>query len=255
MSFRNHYQILEISRTASPEEIKSAYRRLSKKYHPDMNGGEKYFEEKFKEIQSAYEVLSDPYRKAVYDDRFNAFRQNPFNVEEETGYRPSRPAPVPPRKHRSVRFPLYLVFMGIIALFRMVSQMQQTNQFSNVSFVQGDLASKANSGELRQMLADLQTHVFAKQDCELTGTLSVVDKEKHLYRLQLNKPVEFLDTTVGSDQYWQTIYAVQVQDVSNKFKMAKFEGNRATIHCTLVACAHTAAEPPVMTEIISKIDN
>ena len=63
----NPYESLGISKTASADEIKSAYRRLAKKYHPDANPNNKAAEEKFKEINAAYEILSDPQKKANFD--------------------------------------------------------------------------------------------------------------------------------------------------------------------------------------------
>src|SRR2546423_15245915 len=72
MAKEDFYQILGVKRDAKPEEIKKAYRRLARKYHPDVNPGDKSAEERFKRITEAHEVLSDPKKRQVYD-RFGQY--------------------------------------------------------------------------------------------------------------------------------------------------------------------------------------
>jgi molecular chaperone DnaJ len=67
MAKRDFYTVLGLERGASEQEIKNAYRKLAKKYHPDLNPGNKQAEEKFREVTEAYEVLSDKEKKAQYD--------------------------------------------------------------------------------------------------------------------------------------------------------------------------------------------
>ncbi len=67
MSKRDYYEILEVSKSATPEEIKKAYRKKAIKYHPDKNQGDKAAEEKFKEAAEAYEILSNPEKRQRYD--------------------------------------------------------------------------------------------------------------------------------------------------------------------------------------------
>src|SRR5271157_989664 len=64
---RDYYEVLEVSKTATVEEIKRAYRKAAHKYHPDKNPGDKDAEHKFKESAEAYEVLSDEQKRARYD--------------------------------------------------------------------------------------------------------------------------------------------------------------------------------------------
>src|SRR5215469_5242151 len=68
MEFRDYYKILGVDRKASAAQIKSAYRKLARKYHPDVNPNNKDAERQFKEINEAYQVLSDPEKRKKYDE-------------------------------------------------------------------------------------------------------------------------------------------------------------------------------------------
>jgi molecular chaperone DnaJ len=61
---RDHYEVLGVDRSAGEQEIKKAYRKLARQYHPDVNQGDKGAEEKFKEVTDAYDVLNDPGKRA-----------------------------------------------------------------------------------------------------------------------------------------------------------------------------------------------
>src|SRR6202041_1199392 len=75
---QDYYELLGVSRTAAVKDIRAAYRKLARKYHPDLNPGDKSSEEKFKQIQEAYEVLSDTKKRQTYD-------QFGFNTPGPTG--------------------------------------------------------------------------------------------------------------------------------------------------------------------------
>ncbi len=75
MAKEDFYQVLGLKRDAKPEEIKKAYRRLARKYHPDVNPGDKSAEERFKKITEAHDVLSDPKKRGIYD-RFGQYSDN-----------------------------------------------------------------------------------------------------------------------------------------------------------------------------------
>ena len=87
MPNRDLYDILGVSRSASAEEIKKAYRRLAKKHHPDVNPGNKQAEEKFKEVTAAFEVLSDPKRRALYDEFGPDALRTGFDEKKAEAYR------------------------------------------------------------------------------------------------------------------------------------------------------------------------
>jgi curved DNA-binding protein len=92
-AFKDYYQILGIPRTASEEDIRKEYRNLARKHHPDLNPGDKSAEDKFKEINEAYEVLSDSVKRKQYDQPSpvsNAgpgFRQRQGGANGQAGFR------------------------------------------------------------------------------------------------------------------------------------------------------------------------
>jgi hypothetical protein len=89
MTDKDYYAILEISRNASAKEIKQAYRRLARRYHPDLHPGDKFDEDMFKAVNEAYEVLSDPEKRREYDRL-----QNELSSSSEYYYPSRADAPV-----------------------------------------------------------------------------------------------------------------------------------------------------------------
>src|SRR3982750_3552167 len=75
MAKKDYFQILGVKKDAKPEDIKKSYRRLARKHHPDVNPGDKGSEDKFKEVQEAYDVLSDEKKRKVFD-RFGYYADN-----------------------------------------------------------------------------------------------------------------------------------------------------------------------------------
>jgi molecular chaperone DnaJ len=89
---RDLYEILHVRPGASPDEIKKSYRRLARKYHPDVNPGDKQAEEKFKEVSAAFEILSDPDKRKLYDELGHDAAKIGWDPEKAQAYRRWRDA-------------------------------------------------------------------------------------------------------------------------------------------------------------------
>jgi hypothetical protein len=126
---KNYYQILGIPLDASAAEIKSAYKKLSKKYHPDVNDGDAYFESLFKDIQEAKECLSDSERKSAYDIEYNNFFFNTHRpTEGSSSVNQPEPGPSPeePQKSTGLIFLYVILFIGAL-IFAGISYKTETH--------------------------------------------------------------------------------------------------------------------------------
>ncbi|HYL98202.1 MAG TPA: J domain-containing protein [Blastocatellia bacterium] len=95
LSYKDYYSLLEISRSASGDEVRRSYLKLARKYHPDLNSGDKAYEEKLKEINEAYEVLSDSEKRREYDDLGSQLKHGaPFTPPPQRSHAtPHQPRP------------------------------------------------------------------------------------------------------------------------------------------------------------------
>ncbi len=87
MAERDLYQILGVKRDATQDEIRKVYRKLARKYHPDINPGNKEAEAKFKDMSAAYDVLSDPAKRKLYDEFGEAGLASGFDADKARTYK------------------------------------------------------------------------------------------------------------------------------------------------------------------------
>lgn len=125
MSILNFYALLGVSSTATQQEIKMAYRKLAKRYHPDKNPGSKIIEERFKEITEAYNVLSDEISRKKYDLKFfyssnaqSEKRYNPGVKREQPRFKVKKERPPTAAEKRATRiiFSIVIVFVLLVVL-------------------------------------------------------------------------------------------------------------------------------------------
>lgn len=121
---KNYYYILQLRDFATDREIKKAFRQLAIKYHPDKNKGRKDYEEKFKEIALAYEVLSDPNKKRDFD--FKLSQQNlsskiPETARQTNNEEQRRPVNTKPSEEKKVKVPLFWALAIIIFIIYLIS--------------------------------------------------------------------------------------------------------------------------------------
>jgi len=145
-NIKDYYYILGLPRNATKEEIKTAYRKLSIKFHPDKNDGDKFFEERFKDIQEAYDTLSDDAKRKIYDDNLN-YADNTASSEktqtrDQQGFQQTAGQAMPRRKNKLKQF-LY----GLIALvvFSSPAWMQPLIHYLNEKESQEKKANKINN--------------------------------------------------------------------------------------------------------------
>jgi len=122
---KDFYYILGIDAGCSSIEIKEAYRKLSKKFHPDLNQNDKYFESRFREIHEAYVILNDPAQRAIYDRNLKKFKSppSPGNSAQQRAYKSPQNTYQPkaavaykinPRRSIDVLFTIILITVTVI---------------------------------------------------------------------------------------------------------------------------------------------
>jgi DnaJ-class molecular chaperone len=130
MQKRTHYEVLGLDRNAHPDQIKTQHRRLAKRYHPDLNPGDPRASQQFREVQAAYDILSDQDKRRSYDETLKLGPADSFESFPETSraYRQydARPRQRPRRNTRPVNRPTqpraaysnYIVSLSLQELFR-----------------------------------------------------------------------------------------------------------------------------------------
>ncbi|MCG8883930.1 DnaJ domain-containing protein [Tenacibaculum finnmarkense] len=122
---KNYYQILGLKNNASQEEIKKAYKKLALKFHPDKNNGDTFFEQMFREIKDAYDVLSNPRSKGEFDIKLNNITNRTYRNTEPNNYRGNQykrksyqeqPKNKSRNKTEKVNYKLHIILFSIIGI-------------------------------------------------------------------------------------------------------------------------------------------
>ena len=138
---KNHYQTLGVSPSATAEEIKNAYKRLSKRVHPDKNWGDKIFEELFKNVNEAYQVLGNEVERRAYNQKYNHFFFSHAQHSDQPQVIVEKPAAYPPHKKSLLRkfiingfgsLLLVFFFMGVNAVIFTSEEIHPESSESNL---------------------------------------------------------------------------------------------------------------------------
>lgn len=198
---RDYYEILGVANDASPDEIKRAYRKLAKKYHPDLNPDDKEAEHSFKEANTAYEILSDPEKRSRYD-RFGHAGVDPqagsggfggfsdifddiFDIFGGSGFNSSQSRRRGPTRGSDLRYNLNLDFRDAVFGIEKEIQIRKTENCSTCSGTGAKAGTKKETcsncngrGEVRYQQQTPFGQFVRVGTCDVCGGTGEVIKEK-----------------------------------------------------------------------------
>lgn len=180
---KNYYTILGVQKEATPEEIKQAYRKLSLKFHPDRNEGDVFFEEMFKNMCEAYEVLSDPAQRALFDftvEHISELFQNKVKITgNPTNGTPERPTEEE-RKPKT----------------KTIVNDERINALSKIYFEKSNIAVAKKNVFLRAENSSKSTHITASKLVGMSFIVVVsfliLKLEVHNYIIEKTQGLEFV---------------------------------------------------------------
>lgn len=198
---KNYYAILNLYFCASPADIKKAYYQLARKYHPDKNNGNAYFEEKFKEINEAYAVLSDENKRIIYHADYNDFLKpkatvvppvNPIPFTKDNIFDihsiPKQPlAKATPREVDHIE--IKVAFLGVLFLFFFILiaysfvNYQPTTSSENYNYIETKQESKPKNFD-KEFYQSLNLDLSETHDSTLLK--SNLDSLKHVFDSIMN---------------------------------------------------------------------
>ena len=227
---KDYYHILGVGGNAGLDEIKQSYRSLAKKYHPDRAGGDKYYEERFKEILEAYKVLIDPAQRQEYDEwrRRNAAAAmvpvDPYPSRKKAVLRPTGQYAAYSRARKVSIAVIFLISIGILIIILMVmatprtySTLQDTESYplGIPPPAETDMVPAVPSEEKNKLIGDIQDEINIIQD---TVNQKYDDFEKEISN---RRPEEWekksLDMDIEKDIQWRLKWREKEKEMQEKY--------------------------------------
>ncbi len=222
---KDYYHILEIVGNASLDEIKQSYRSLAKKYHPDRAGGDKYYEERFKEILEAYKVLSDPAQRQEYDEwrRRNAAASlvpvDPYPSRKKAVLRQQGRYAAYSRARKVSIAVIFLISVGILIVILMVMATPRT--YSTLQDIEPypleippptetDMVPAVPSEEKNKLIRDIQEEINIIQD-------TVNQKFDDFERRPQEWEKKSLDKDIEEDIQWRLKWRGKEKEMQQKY--------------------------------------
>lgn len=264
MPFTDYYKTLGISSDATIDDIKSAYRKLSKKFHPDLNQGDKYFEERFKEIQEAFEVLSNKNRHSEYKKLYDNFYNRNTNTENRGHYKSHEPKQekkeekdsthIKPRANRPNKtnpiggILITIVILFILGLFRNYANKRIVeNALGEYHSTITDTANTPETFSTQEKEQALYSNAIKDLDtCIMSGILKnklfygepnfgqspSIDRKEYSYILELYKPIKYWDPKNVDSPLLVT--SIHILDIDHNDDLSEYIGKPLTIKSTIV---------------------
>ncbi|MHB8209287.1 DnaJ domain-containing protein [Mucilaginibacter sp.] len=216
---KDFYYILGTDINCSSIEIKEAYRKLSKKFHPDLNQNDKYFESRFREIQEAYEVLNDSVKRKQYDAALNKFKKSP-NVNNAARNTSKAPSSAITKTRRGIDIVFTIVLIAITCIFgdyviKAINTPEKTKTQQPIVATIPVLAAPITKHHKKKHIITPQTVVAVPKVIRLIKPVKLDTIKPHPHQAQIAelKPVKII--AVSNNFLYTTMVKANVTGVVN----------------------------------------
>jgi curved DNA-binding protein CbpA len=186
MDFIDYFKILGVHSNSSDEEIRTAYRKLSKKFHPDMNNGDNFFDERFKEIQTAYEILANKEKREAFQILYNEFYRIESNNAKGNDHSKEKKDTI----LKSTPSWVFILTGAVIIWYFIFNSAKKSENYTNDNtkweYVQSTPTSNGSSSELSNIIGQESTFRSTTNDLERNNFVLNTNNEVTYHTFDFN---------------------------------------------------------------------